>query len=41
MYVLMLVDIQDHIFMEVVRTLWSGVYYPKGIEGDENLDDLE
>ena len=24
----------------VGRTLWSGVYYPKGLQGDENLDDF-
>ena len=22
------------------RTLWSGVYYPNGLQGDENLDDV-
>ena len=22
------------------RTLWSGVYYPNGLQGDENLDDF-
>ena len=24
----------------VGKTLWSEVYYPKGLQGDENLDDF-
>ena len=28
-------DIPDHI-SQIGRTLWSGVYYPKGLQGDEN-----